>query len=51
MKNKSEEAATPGFAELKSVGSKRSEHSQKDIELVAEIVMEMEDVEEKNVEL
>ncbi|CAD8160573.1 unnamed protein product [Paramecium pentaurelia] len=42
--NKCEDPATPGFADLRSLGSKRSEYSNKDIQLVAEIVMNLEDL-------
>ncbi|CAD8175183.1 unnamed protein product [Paramecium pentaurelia] len=42
--NKQDEPATPGFADLKSYGSKQSEQSQKQIQLVAEIEMNPEDI-------
>ncbi|CAD8074088.1 unnamed protein product [Paramecium sonneborni] len=41
---KCEGPGTPGFADLRSFGSKRSEQSYKDIQLVAEIVMNLEDI-------
>ncbi|CAK77623.1 unnamed protein product (macronuclear) [Paramecium tetraurelia] len=45
--NKCEDPATPGFADLQSFGSKHSEQSCKDIQLVAEIVMNLEDIPKK----
>ncbi|CAD8071246.1 unnamed protein product [Paramecium primaurelia] len=45
--NKCEDPATPGFADLQSFGSKHSEQSYKDIQLVAEIVMNLEDIPKK----
>ncbi|CAD8179928.1 unnamed protein product [Paramecium octaurelia] len=45
---KEDEPATPGFADLKSYGSKRSEQSQKQIQLVAEIDVNPEDILKNN---
>ncbi|CAD8079115.1 unnamed protein product [Paramecium sonneborni] len=42
-----EDPATPGFGDLNSFGSKHSEQSYKDIQLVAEIVMNLEDIPRK----
>ncbi|CAK81056.1 unnamed protein product (macronuclear) [Paramecium tetraurelia] len=45
---KEDEPATPGFADLKSYGSKRSEQSQRQIQLVAEIDANPEDILKNN---